>query len=111
MLSVRSHFPGIAVTALIAGIFFLTSCSKNTPGNTSALYMPSAGDATANASLQELQQGRVIYIDNCGSCHSLYTPDDFSASQWPGIMNSMAPKAGLSSADKALALKYVTRGK
>jgi hypothetical protein len=111
MRSVRSHLPRIAATALISGIFFLASCSKDSPGNTSALYVPAAGDATANATLQELQQGRVIYIDNCGSCHSLYTPDEFSASQWSGIMNSMAPKAGLSSGDKALALKYVTRGK
>lgn len=111
MVPVKSHLLGIAAIAMCTASFSLASCSKDSSANTSDLYLPAAGDATANATLQELQQGRVIYVDNCGSCHGLYSPDDFSASQWSGIMNSMAPEAGLSSGDKSLALKYVTRGK
>jgi mono/diheme cytochrome c family protein len=86
------------------------SCSKNST-NTSGLYVPTSADTTASATLQELQQGRVIYIDHCAACHSLYSPDDFSASQWPQVLSTMAPRAGLSSANTLLVKKYLTRGK
>jgi cytochrome c5 len=95
-------------------VFFLflvlLSCNKD---NVSAdsLYVPSETDVTANATLAELQQGRTIYINKCGSCHGLYSPDSYSSSRWKSIMVDMAAKANLSSGDASLTLKYVTRGK
>ena len=93
------------ITAALA-----VGCSKDKT-NTSALYVPTQSDTSSNATLQELQQGRVLYIDHCAACHSLYSPDDYSASQWPQILSSMAPKAGLSSANTLLVKKYLTKGK
>jgi mono/diheme cytochrome c family protein len=87
------------------------SCSKSNNVNTNGLYVPTQADATSNATLQELQQGRVLYVDNCAACHNLYSPDDYSASQWPQVLSSMAPKAGLSSANTLLVKKYLTKGK
>jgi mono/diheme cytochrome c family protein len=85
------------------------SCEKNTV-NSDALYVPTSSDATSNATLAELQQGRALYIDNCGSCHGLYSPDDFSASRWGNIMSDMAPQTSMSASETALVKKYVTRG-
>jgi mono/diheme cytochrome c family protein len=90
--------------------FTVVGCAKDST-NTSALYVPTTADVTANATLEELQQGRALYIDNCGSCHGLYSPDDYSASQWHSIMNSMAPRTHMSAAQISLVTKYVTRGK
>ena len=97
-------------TLLIFAAAVAVSCSKNST-NTSGLYVPTSADTTANATLQELQQGRVIYIDHCAACHNLYSPDDYSASQWPQVLSNMAPRAGLSSANTILVKKYLTRGK
>jgi mono/diheme cytochrome c family protein len=102
--SVKSFAAILIITAALA-----VSCSKDKT-NTSGLYVPGKEDATANATLQELQQGRVLYIDHCAACHSLYSPDDYSASQWPQILSGMAPRAGLSSDNTLLVKKYLTRG-
>jgi mono/diheme cytochrome c family protein len=83
------------------------SCKKS---STAVLYTPTAADATSKATLDELQQGRTLYISNCGSCHDLYSPDDYSATQWTGIMSSMAPKTRMTSDQTTLVTKYVTRG-
>jgi hypothetical protein len=85
----------------------LSSCSTK---NSSSLYVPSNSDVTANATLAELEQGRTLYINNCGSCHGLYSPDNYSPSQWNGILSSMTPKTSLTSAQVTLVKKYVTRG-
>jgi hypothetical protein len=86
-------------------------CSKDNKISTSGLYVPTGADTTANATLQELQQGRVLYIDHCASCHSLYSPDDYSANQWPRVLSGMASRAGLSAANTLLVEKYLTKGK
>lgn len=88
---------------------FSSGCKKNSPGITS-LYVPSSADVTANATLLELQQGRTLYINNCNSCHGLYSPDDYSPSQWQSIINQMGPRTGLSASDIKLVTKYVARG-
>lgn len=88
---------------------FSVSCSKI--DNTSNLYVPSSSDTTAKATLAELQQGRTLYISNCQSCHSLYSPDDFTPDSWRSIISVMAPRTGMNASQVALVTKYVTRGR
>jgi|SRR5664279_5061 len=84
------------------------SCKKNS--GSSSLYTPTNGDVTATATLQDLQQGRTLYMNNCNSCHSLYSPDDYTPAQWRVILPNMAPRTGMTSAQILLVTKYVTRG-
>jgi mono/diheme cytochrome c family protein len=97
-------------TILFVLIIMAAGCTKNGGGDTSSLYVPTSTDVTPNATLQELQQGRALYIDNCGACHGLYNPDSYSASQWGSILNSMGPKTSMSSSEVQLVKKYLTRG-
>ena len=84
-------------------------CTKNN-ADISSLYVPTAANVTAGATLQELQLGRALYIDNCGSCHALFSPDNYSATRWRNYMNSMAPKTTMSPSEILLVTKYVTKG-
>lgn len=95
---------------LFSMALFMGSCKKD---NTipSGLYTPTQSDVTAKATLSELQQGFSIYQNRCGNCHQLYSPDSFSSANWSGVLNSMAPRANLTTTEKLLVLKYVTRGK
>lgn len=86
------------------------SCTKNL-GGSSSLYTPSTANVTATATLVELQQGRTFYMNNCNSCHSLYSPDSYSPTQWKSIMGSMAPRTGMSASEILLVTKYVCMGK
>ena len=74
------------------------------------LYKPAKKDVTPGASLAELKKGRELYINNCASCHTLYEPERYDTARWNRIMNKMAPKAHINNQDKALILKYVTKG-
>ncbi len=89
---------------------FISGCSKSNT-DTSSLYTPTSADITANATLQELQQGRTLYINNCGACHGLYSPDNFTPTQWVSYINIMAPNTSMSASEILLVTKYVTRGK
>ena len=84
------------------------SCTKQ--NDTGYLYVPTEADTTATASLKDLQAGRTLYINNCGSCHYLYSPDDFSSQSWKSIIPTMAPRTSLSSSQVSQLTKYLTRG-
>jgi cytochrome c5 len=93
---------------LFCASVLLISCSK-TSGSSGA-YVPTAADATANATLTQLQQGRSLFVANCQSCHNLPNPDDYTSGGWSSILNSMAPRTSLSSSEVTLVYKYVSRG-
>jgi hypothetical protein len=86
------------------------SCDKNNV-DTSSLYVLTSADVTANATLEELQQGRTLYVNNCSNCHGLYSPDKYSPTQWKSILSSMAPNTSMSASEVQLVTKYVCRGK
>lgn len=100
-----------ALLALISLAFLLIlgSCQK-TAVSTNNLYVPTAADVTSTATLAELTEGRALYVNNCASCHQLYSPDSYSATQWRSIVNNMAPKTNMNSAEVLLVTKYVTKG-
>jgi hypothetical protein len=100
----------LILSAIVVILFIVEAgCSKQGT-DTSALYIPTAADATATATLQELQQGRALYVDYCGKCHGFYNPDAFSPTQWRNVMTSMAPKTSMTAGEVNLVTKYVTRG-
>jgi len=74
-------------------------------------YIPSLADTTSIANLRDLDSGRVIFMNKCTTCHSLYKTELFTPKQWEGYVKSMGAKSSLSYTQDSLLLKYVTRGK
>ena len=96
----------------ILGLFlvlFSVSCKKM-QADTSNLYIPTPSDVIVTATLDELNQGRSLYINNCARCHQLYSPDRYSASQRSSIVASMAYNTSLSTTEVNLVKKYVSKG-
>jgi len=88
----------------------MLSCKKDKTANDN-LYIPAAADVTANATLAELQQGRELYINFCGVCHALYSPESYSVIEWKSSITRMAPKTSLNAAQLTVVTKYVCKGK
>ena len=50
-------------------------------------------DATVTA--ERLERGRSLYVNRCGSCHSLSAPGEYSEREWNSWVHKMAPKSRL----------------
>ena len=96
---------------VISGVIF-GSCSQNDgfTSDFSNLYVPAESDTTATATLEDLTQGRTLYIQNCNACHQLYSPDRFSVSEWKNIIRQMGPRTKMSDAEIELVTKYLSKG-
>ncbi|MBS4056757.1 MAG: hypothetical protein KKD74_06485 [Bacteroidetes bacterium] len=98
--------------AISGMILFFSACKKDS-GTTdpSEFYVPTAADVTASATLEELQQGRTLFLNNCGECHVLYSPDKYNVGQWQEKLSVMIPRTPMTAAEGLLVTKYLTRGK
>lgn len=67
-----------------------------------------ANQQWAGTSLADLQKGRTIYSQNCGKCHKLYDPKQFSAKKWEHELAAMRNNApSVSNDEYALLKKFV----
>ena len=85
----------------IAAIAF--SCSP-------ALYVPTLSQQTASASLTQLQAGRALYVEKCGSCHALVLPEKHSKQEWKHFLDEMQQKASINDPQKEQILMYLSKG-
>jgi len=78
---------------------------------TTSPYVPSLKDTTSIANLKDLDSGRVIYVNKCIACHSLYKVEIFTADQWSNYGKTMGSRSKLTYAQDTLLIKYLTKGK
>lgn len=70
---------------------------------TASLPQPTAADAEhgfSRVGLDELKQGRVLYIARCGGCHALRDPASEPAAAWSSEVHEMRTKHGVALSDE-----------
>jgi hypothetical protein len=55
-------------------------------------------------------EGKTLFQDNCGKCHELFQPSQFSKAQWAKIVPAMAKEAKLNATQENQILLYVQYG-
>jgi mono/diheme cytochrome c family protein len=93
------------LSALACSILLLAQCSPKT--RTSAASGAGSSKRSALPTPEAFVKGRVIYQGNCGKCHKLYRPEDFSAVQWGRILPEMYKKSRLEGEQAVLVDAYV----
>ena len=81
----------------------LGSCS-------SPLYTPLKENMPASANIENLTKGRRLYINNCGSCHTLFLPAKYDRANWIRAVNNMQEKAQISDSEKNLIIDSLSMG-
>ena len=85
------------ITAIFISCIII-SCSRQ-------LYMPVSTDVTQQ---QQLLQGRKLYVDHCGSCHTLHLPKEYNEQGRQKQLDEMQVKAKISDDEKKPIFKYLT---
>ncbi len=75
-----------------------------------ALYIPNQNNISSEVNILDLQTGRNLYIDKCGSCHALVLPEKHSPEQWSSLVDRMEKKSKITPDEKKLILAYLSKG-
>lgn len=95
------------ITTTVLGVSFILLLSQCAP----KFYTPSEANATATATLEELNKGKTLLMDKCGSCHATPSPRKHDSNGWVTTLDRMQPQAKISDNEKALIFKYLTSDK
>jgi len=58
--------------------------------------------------LEDLQDGRSLYVQKCASCHHLRDPAKYEPGRWPELLAKMQPKAKIDEAQVQLLVQYLS---
>lgn len=75
---------------------------------TSLLYVPDERDVSPGTTLADLKRGRELYVEKCGSCHTLVLPERYPAHEWEGNVGRMQARARLDTLEKRAILQYLS---
>jgi cytochrome c5 len=90
----------------LGAMLLVAGCGVTAPEVTPALVTTAqADDATADAN--RLALGRSLFVDRCGSCHSLPDPHGYDVGTWERYLRKMAPKAKLDAVQAQAVREYV----
>jgi mono/diheme cytochrome c family protein len=94
----------LVIFSLIAGSVVMVKCSPKAAKSTTASTTTATKPA---ATSDQVAAGKVIYNNNCGKCHGLKDPTQYTKDSWNHILQEMIPKAKLNPADGGLVTDYV----
>jgi len=63
--------------------------------------------ARQHVDLATLHEGRALFTSRCIECHTLPAISQHSATEWPGLIDEMAGRASLKSAQRDAVLAYI----
>lgn len=93
----------ILTVAALAVIVFSCATKKESPKIVDVIKPVKSVESTP-----AVASGQSLYDKNCGGCHKLYKPTEFSKEDWKPILVSMQKKAHLDDAEMALISDYIS---
>ncbi|MEW5799446.1 MAG: cytochrome c [Bacteroidota bacterium] len=95
----------LLTTIMVIMAQIVTSCASSLP-------IPRQEDLKQDRyntlALDELRDGRALYVAKCSGCHSLYMPAQYSSSGWDTILTAMSPKAKITNDEAVRIRTYLT---
>ena len=85
------------ITIVIISSLFISCASQ--------LYIPT--ESINSVSVENLKEGRELYVKNCSSCHQLYMPNQYDAVTWKHNLDEMQARAKITDDQKKLVYDYL----
>ncbi|HEX2878100.1 MAG TPA: hypothetical protein VHO25_01060 [Polyangiaceae bacterium] len=83
----------------VASACVLVACGASPYPHATAADVAVAQKQRAGVTLQDLEQGRSLYLSRCGSCHQVIDPKSVAPSKWPHEVEEMRERAKLDTQD------------
>ncbi|HEY2409289.1 MAG TPA: cytochrome c [Polyangiaceae bacterium] len=90
----RTRSPISALTVALAPLLLALACTEGMPHATSADASRVAA-RFPQSSANSLEEGRLLYLTHCGSCHALREPSSLAADAWPARVDDMQKSQGV----------------
>jgi mono/diheme cytochrome c family protein len=83
----------------VAGACVLIACAPSPYPHATAADVAVAQKQRVGATLDDLEQGRSLYLSRCGGCHQVVDPKSVAPSKWRHEVEEMRERAKLDTQD------------
>ncbi|MCC7107992.1 MAG: cytochrome c [Deltaproteobacteria bacterium] len=89
----------------VAALLALVGCATLAqPGPVDAAF---AAERWPGTTLDDLAQGRSLYVKRCAGCHALYRPERYPPERWAPHIDEMAERAALKAGERETLLRFL----
>ena len=98
----------IVLIALCMPMALFTQCGdKTVVAKTTVTPTDEVAEMKAKYTDQQKADGKLVFENNCGKCHDLHQPAEFTVARWDNILPKMCKKAKLTADQAALVRAWV----
>ncbi|VXA97359.1 Cytochrome C [Flavobacterium sp. 9AF] len=94
------------ITGFILGVFLVACSSSKKTVETIEVVEKKQTELSP-----EHAQGKLLYENNCGKCHALFSADKYTKEQWEPIVLRMQKKARITDEQRELVYNYLVMNK
>jgi mono/diheme cytochrome c family protein len=80
----------------VVGAVLLAACAASPYPHATAADVAKAQEQRHEVTLEQMEQGRSVYLSHCGQCHQLPDPKSHAPGKWPQEVAEMKQRAKLS---------------
>ena len=102
--NICTSIAGLSSVALVTGLL-LAGCSTP-PSNGASATAPASAAKTPMPN----QSGATLWAQNCGHCHNIRSPSNYSPAQWEVVMMHMRVRANLTPEEHKKILEFLKSG-
>lgn len=93
--------------AMGALVLVLAHCSPKTAKVEEIVASMDKAYVSSHFKAEKLEEGKVLYTNNCGKCHKLFAPEKLTVAKWNIEVDHMLPKTRLTPQEGQLVRAYV----
>lgn len=86
---------GLVLAATLAVAAGGAGCAGGRASIPTAEELYAAGALPRGMEIDTMRRGRAIFVTECGACHRLYLPGEYSPEEWRPIARRMGERASL----------------
>jgi len=103
-----NRFAGMILAAVLGLSAGIAGCAGGRGSVPTADELFAAGAVPAGADVDAVRRGRAIFVTECGACHRLYLPSEYTPEEWRDIAGRMAVRASLGAEEEEDLKSYLT---
>lgn len=95
------------MTRTLLPLLLLAACGRTSAPLATPTDAERASARWPGTTAEELNHGRKLFVGHCGGCHLPPKPTDYTADEWPGHVDEMRERSGLTLDEGDLVVRYL----
>lgn len=97
----------LTIFSLMFTSVLLTECTPKKTASGEMSPEQKVADVKKNYTEAQLEEGKVLWQNNCAQCHKLFEPESRSVDKWEKILPNMSMRAKLNDQQAAMVRAYI----